>query len=697
VGLELDPHRFLRNFRRSVVVSVAGITVPFVASIGAATVLFNDFADPGTSYTVFFVFVAAVMSLTHFPAIARILTERKLLNHPLGQATMAAASVDDVIAWGFLLFVIALVNNTAHQIVALWIFLVMIAYAAFLWFLVRPVLARWVEHAHGADNAAQGILVFGVLAMVLISAFFTQALGAHAMFGGFLVGVIVPHGHSFAIHLVENLEDMINIVFLPIFFVDVGLSARVDLMNDGESWGLVVLLVVIGSFGKILGVFLASRLYKSKLSWMESAGMGFLMNTKGLLEFVILNIGVKAEVINAKVFTILIIAVLFSNVLSIPLLSFILPKSLKKSSQPTTNGAETDDDKGAIALSKLSDSFNPRPLRLLCYLPGMPAVPSMMALTEMLNHPGAMMKVVALRLIRLSDRISTVMMATDTDATLRADPVMSIYRTFGHLNRIPVASVLAVANIEEFPDQIASAADDHESNLVVIPWQHSAEMSSLVDEAHIHSLVDAVQREARCSVAVFIDRGFGVLRELNRKRGNSSSNPSESKRLAVTNADNNSSTDEAEDDDDDESTRPGEATQRIFVPFLGSADDREALHVAAHMAKGCRSGVRLFVLHLIPVGLDATAVEADRAYLAAAGKALQGAVRGGTVDFEECETGAPVQSVMTKCKEAAGEPGDAVVMGAGFYGNTAMKLWVDRECGASVITVQWHKERSISK
>ncbi|KAI8846863.1 Sodium/hydrogen exchanger family-domain-containing protein [Chytridium lagenaria] len=550
VGLEVDPQLFVRNVKKSVAVSLAGIIVPFGATIGAAALLYSNYSE----------------------------SVRKLLGTNIGQATLAIGAVDDVIAWSFLVFVIAFVNNPGNPLVALYIFLVIVAYAIFLWYLVRPYLVHWVEISHNSDSVSQ-ILVFAVLAMVLVSGFFTQALGAHAIFGGFLVGVIVPHGHSFAINLFEKLEDMVNIVFLPIYFVHAGFHVRLDLLNDGTAWGLVFLFVA-------------------------------------------------ANVISPKIYTILVTAVLISIIASLPLVSLIFMKKKlahPHASEELLSGEDKQDD----------------------------------------------MVVTALRLVRLSDRNSTVMIATDADSTLRSDPVISVFRTFGTLNNIAVSSLLAVANIEEFPDQIVSAAVDNEANLLLIPWQHAADLSSLVDENHMHSLVDAVQRDSPCTVAVFIDRGFGVLRGLSGKDSAGSTESLLSK------------------------------PQRIFVPYFGGRDDREALQLAYHLTRGAAPSVQVSILRIFSsspkslgtanVSIQTLNEQADD-FLDEMISDL-GALR---AKLQRNEEPGSIAAIIAKAGEVANSEGDLIILGASAYSNNALKLWVDRETVASVITVQGHSERALS-
>ncbi|KAJ3326581.1 K(+)/H(+) antiporter [Blyttiomyces sp. JEL0837] len=733
VGMELDPVFFIRNVKKSVAIAISSAVLPFLAAIGGATLLYNSFAVSGTSFGALVVFVGAVMSITTFPDVARILTERKLHNTPLGQIALSSAAIDDVGSWAFLLFVIALVNNTGQPLAALWIFLVMVGYTAFLWFVVRPYLAHWADLSESSDSVSQ-LFVLIVLTMVLSSAFFTQAIGAHAMFGGFLIGVIVPHNHSFAINLLEKLEDLINIFFLPLYFVYSGFNTRIDLLDDGTAWGLVFLLVAIGCLGKIVGAGAAAR-FINGMSWRESLALGVLMNTKGLLEFIILNLGYQSQIISPEVFSILVVTVLISNVLTVPLISLVYPPSIYEH-PPAQQKPDDEFDRAEKASPESHDLTACSSLNLLCYLPGMQTVPAMMAFTELLRTSELPMSVKALRLIRLSDRNSTIMIATDTDATLRTDPVMNVFRAYGHLNHIGVSSTLAVSVIEEFPDQIVSAAKD--SNLIILPWQEAvgnqmghgghghgglghggagagAGPSNLdhaaVDEGLRNSLIESVHRRAPCSVAVFLDRGFGtVLLE------------SDTQPVPVSPKSGNAG-------------KP--TTTRIFLPFFGGRDDREAMQLLLLLAK---ANVDIHVLrvvapvagishedsgtndpnsitidqptpatatndksdstHTFAIGNSSTNLspqdsDTDAGFLIAAKALLK--ERHPEATWEEVVSGAPVAVVSAKAAEVAGEGKDLVLIGAAAYAVPAMATWVDRNMKASVITMQGHGDVSISK
>ncbi|KAI9353589.1 Cation/H+ exchanger [Obelidium mucronatum] len=331
VGLELDPVELIKTFKKSVSISVAGIAIPFALGCAIANLIYVNYADPTVSYVSFLLFMGISMSITAFPVLARILTERKLLHTPVGQATISAAAVDDFIAWALLVLVIALINNSKHgdggpqtYLTALYVCLCIIAYAVFLWMAIRPVLRRLLLASVGQEHLHQ-LLLFFVFLLVLFSSWFTEIIGVQAIFGAFLVGVIMPHDHGFAVKLASQIEDLVTIVFLPLFFAYSGLNTRLGLLDDAQSWGFVFLVCVVACAGKMIGCTVSAKF--SGLNWRESTAVGILMNTRGLVQIIVLNVGLNAGVITDKIFAMFVLMAIFTTFLTVPLISVVYPFS----------------------------------------------------------------------------------------------------------------------------------------------------------------------------------------------------------------------------------------------------------------------------------------------------------------------------------------------------------------------------------
>ncbi|RKP12696.1 Cation/H+ exchanger, partial [Piptocephalis cylindrospora] len=324
VGLELDPRHMTRNVKRTMAVAVSGMAVPFAAGMGVSILLYHYIPEENrVSLGSFLLFCGIAISITAFPVLARILAELNLLKTPVGSMTISAAAVNDAVAWILLALVISIVNASSG-INALYIFLVAIGFVLFLVFVVRRGVFWLIRRQPDiAENGPNQLTVMIIFLMVLISAFFTDVLGIHPIFGGFAVGVIMPHDYGFAVKLTEKIEDFISILFLPLYFTPSGLKTQIGLINDGKAWGYVVLVCVVAIGGKVIGSAVAARSFKT--SWRESLAIGFLMNCKGLVELIALNLGLEAGVLDGRTFAILVLMALVTTFITTPMVLWIYP------------------------------------------------------------------------------------------------------------------------------------------------------------------------------------------------------------------------------------------------------------------------------------------------------------------------------------------------------------------------------------
>jgi len=327
VGLELDVRIMKHNVIHALVISISAMVTPFLLGLISAYVIHKVAIDPSVSFTHFLLFVAVAMSITAFPFLARILTELKLMHTKVGSLALSAAAVDDVVAWCLLALVVAI--SRAHSpLSALYTFLLLIAFILIMFLLVRPLLGSIVKRKRVRNSQVPFPLVFGLLISIFLCAWFTEIIGVHAIFGSFILGVIVPRENQFAKYFIERIEDIVVIVFLPLYFTFSGLRTNVGSLNDGVSWGLVILVITIACVGKITGGTISARLLKN--SWRDSFAIGILMNTKGLVEVIVLNIGLDVGVLNTKVFTIFIIMALVTTFMTTPIIHFFYLKRSKK-------------------------------------------------------------------------------------------------------------------------------------------------------------------------------------------------------------------------------------------------------------------------------------------------------------------------------------------------------------------------------
>ncbi|EFA77265.1 Na+/H+ antiporter [Heterostelium album PN500] len=340
IGLEVDAKLLKNNVKMSVIISFSSIILPFAMGIGLAAVLWNVLVEDTTiSFALFAVFVGVAISITAFPVLARILTERGLMSTKVGSTSLAAASVDDVIAWILLAFVVSFAKNigtgndgVAFKYAALWTFLLLIGFLVLMFTVVRIGLNWTYQRLVRTEAHKHNYIVF-LLMFMFISAFYTEVIGVHAIFGAFVVGVMTPRTNGLHLTIVERIQDIVTIILLPLYFTNSGLKTQLSSINSGAAGGCTILIIVVACVGKIGGATLAARYCKN--SWRESITVGFLMNTKGLVELIVLNIGLEIKVLDSQMFTMFVVMALVTTFMTTPFVHlFYINHIEKKSRQP---------------------------------------------------------------------------------------------------------------------------------------------------------------------------------------------------------------------------------------------------------------------------------------------------------------------------------------------------------------------------
>jgi K+:H+ antiporter len=319
IGLELDIHLLKHKAHTAIVVSHASIIIPFTMGVGLAYFMYASFATPHITFLAFGLFMGIAMSITAFPVLARILHERGLTKTPLGSLAITCAAADDVTAWCILAAVIAIVQAGTVMNAVLTVLLSLL-YVFIMLKVVRPWLERLGAKYDGAEGMNKSFVMLSFVVLFL-SALTTEVIGIHALFGAFLAGVSMPAQTGFRKSLASRIEDVCVIILLPLFFAFTGLKTQIGLLNDGVTWlvcGLIILVAVSGKFG---GSLLAAR-YTGQ-SWSDSFALGALMNTRGLVELIVLNIGYDLGVLSQRVFTMLVLMALVTTMMTCPALSWI--------------------------------------------------------------------------------------------------------------------------------------------------------------------------------------------------------------------------------------------------------------------------------------------------------------------------------------------------------------------------------------
>jgi len=335
VGMNINARYLQEKARAAVIISHASIVAPFFLGVTVSLLIYTHFAPSNIPFISFALFMGVAMSVTAFPVLARILEERGMSNSRLGSTVIACAAVDDVTAWCVLATVIAVVKLNGMGSSALTVFL-LLTFITFMLFILKPRLNRAMDG--GADVQKNGIgVMVAALVIVFISAYITEVIGVHALFGAFLAGAVMPASGAIRSFLRDKLTTFSSAALLPLFFAFTGLRTQIGLLNDWQSWLACAGIIVMAIVGKLGGSALAARM--AGMNWPDSLSIGVLMNTRGLMELVALNIGYDLGILPDRIFAIMVLMALTTTCITAPLLSligFVARKGVEQESLATT-------------------------------------------------------------------------------------------------------------------------------------------------------------------------------------------------------------------------------------------------------------------------------------------------------------------------------------------------------------------------
>jgi Kef-type K+ transport system membrane component KefB len=316
VGLEVDLKRVLRQRTAVVLISNFSIVLPLVLGIGLATALYPQFAGPQVGFSSFALFLGTAMSVTAFPVLARILKERNLLGTSLGTMAISCAAIDDISAWLLLAILTAMVRSAQswHRLAVTLLLLL-----AFVAAMLGPIrrATSFLESLHRKYGTGVELMSSMVLIM-LAASWITGRLGVHALFGAFMAGLVMPKNEGMTTELVERIESLSLALLLPLFFALIGLRTRIDLLTERSMLGYTVAIVATAVLGKLTGAAVTAR--ATGMNWKDSLGLGVLMNTRGLVELVILNAGLDLGILSPPLFTMMVIMALVTTFMTTPIL-----------------------------------------------------------------------------------------------------------------------------------------------------------------------------------------------------------------------------------------------------------------------------------------------------------------------------------------------------------------------------------------
>lgn len=546
--------------------------------------------------------------------LCRILTELKLLSTPVGIIVLSAGVGNDVVGWILLALCVALVN-AGSGLTALYVLLTCVAYALFLFYAVRPAFLYVLRRQNAlTDGPSQGMIVL-TLMIALGSSFFTGVIGVHAIFGAFMAGLICPHEGGFAIKVTEKIEDLISALFLPLYFALSGLNTNVGLLDNGITWGYTIGVTVVAFAAKFIGASLAARF--TGLVWRESFTIGALMSCKGLVELIVLNIGLQARILSTRTFTIFVVMALITTFATTPLTAALYPPWYQRKLDAWKRG-EIDWDTGRpldgsdgdheVAQAKLQST---KIKSLLVYL-RFDNMPTLLAFVSLLSgqpnenvkksHPSLQrsatpvpqednaaghgeyprkkpLEVHGVRLVELTERGSTVMKVSEVDEYSLFDPVLNAFRVLGQIYNLAVSGEVTISPVSSYPDVLVSKAADESSDLLLLPWSETGGISetqtisndSVKDKFSSDAytqFVSSTLETATINTAVFINKGFsGTLRNRPSTLSRSASALSLRRHSEY-------------------QTVPAfDRSHHIFLPFLGGPDSRAALRLVLQLAE----------------------------------------------------------------------------------------------------------------
>ncbi|KAF8667163.1 hypothetical protein HU200_053352 [Digitaria exilis] len=583
VGLELDLRSVRRSGRRAFAIAAAGISLPFACGVGVAFVLRR--AIPGADqagYAPFLVFMGVALSITAFPVLARILAELKLLTTPIGETALAAAAFNDVAAWVLLALAVAISGDGSSgrgPVTSVWVLLCSAAFVAAWMVGVKPAMG-WV--ARRADAAGEGGggegWVAVTLAGVLASGFVTDVIGIHSIFGAFVFGLTVPKEGAFAGRVTARVEDLVSELLLPLYFASSGLKTDVAAIRGGEAWGMLALVIATACVGKIAGTFGVAMACGMEVR--EAIVLGVVMNTKGLVELIVLNIGRERKVLNEETFAILVLMALVTTFITTPTVMAIYKpaRAGRRRRQLHHRKLQGPIPSAPSSPSAGAATANAKELRVLACIHGGHDVPALINLIETIRghtQPRRLVKLYILRMVELTERTSSILMARAARrnglpflrprrAGEHHDEVDVAFDTYAQLGHVAVRAMTAVSALHTIHDDVAAVAEDKRVSLVVLPFHkrhHTGGHGGGDDVENLGPEWRAVNRrilrEAPCSVAVLVDRGFGGGEQVSSEQ----------------------------------------VAHGVCVVFFGGPDDREALELAGRMAE--HPGVQVTVVRFV--------------------------------------------------------------------------------------------------
>jgi Kef-type K+ transport system membrane component KefB/nucleotide-binding universal stress UspA family protein len=514
IGLELNPKYLKNNLDTAILTSHVSILVPFSLGSLLALLLYPIVSNNSVSFTAFALFLGAAMSITAFPVLARIITEHNLQNTKLGTLALTCAAVDDVTAWCLLAVAIA-VTRTNSMVGALPTIFEALIYIVFMLTVVRWFLQRLSKHYNRTGRLTQLVLA-GIYMGVVASALITEWIGIHLIFGAFLLGAAMPKNAGLTRELAEKTEDFVLIFLLPVFFAYSGLRTEIGLLNSPELWLLCAAVLGVAIIGKYVGTYAAARV--CGISNREASALGWMMNTRGLTELIVLNIGLSLGVISPILFTMLVIMALVTTFMTSPLLEWTYPKRLIRLdiSEFSSDDSELQDSQSAGNSEETDQKLLPT-YRVLVPVANPSTQKGLLQLAVSLAQPAGMggsdlqsAAVHPLSLIELSKDYAFESTPAEADRIIQ-ERHLKLGELIESLQppeaRKFVHPIVRVTN--DVARETAQIAELDRADLILVGWHRPTFSSN-----RLGGRVGQILSTAKVDVAIFVDRGRERLNNL---------------------------------------------------------------------------------------------------------------------------------------------------------------------------------------
>ncbi|XP_047306717.1 cation/H(+) antiporter 15-like [Impatiens glandulifera] len=550
VGVEMDLLVVHRTGKKALAFAISSMVLPFVLGIGFSYIVVKDsqHVNSGT----FILFLGISLSVTAFPVLARILAELKLLNTDMGKIAMSAAVIMDVFAWIVLAIAIAMAENKSTTLATLRVLLSSTAFVFFCIFIIRPLL-HWIIRRTPEGESIKEVWISLILTGVMVSGFVTDAIGTHSVFGAFVFGLVIPNG-PLGLTLIEKLEDFVSGLLLPLFFAMSGLKTDIMKITGVLTWIYLALVIVLCLVGKVVGTLITAMYYQ--MPFYEGVTLGLLMNSKGLVEIIVLNVGKDQNVLDDKSFALMVTVAIVMTASVIPMVSAIY-KPTRRSVSYKRRSIETS--KQDAELRVLACIHTPR------------NVPTIISLLEA-SHPSkrSPICIYVLHMVELTGRASAMIITHNTrkvgrpamnNTQAQSDHIIHAFQNFEqHADSVSVHPLTAISPYSTMHEDICEVAQDKRVAFIIIPFHKQQTVDGGMDVMNpaFRTINQNILNISPCTVGILIDRGL-----------NSSA------RLAVA----------------------GQTSHQILVLYFGGPDDREALAYAWRMSG--HPGITLTVIQFI--------------------------------------------------------------------------------------------------